>query len=93
MEAWPGCRTAACSSPSVGPVASAGKDGVLDPTPISGRADGEGAALSGLMDVVLHPRFAENHLVYLTYNRGRASDGLMTTALARGRLEGTALMT
>ena len=47
--------------------------------------------LSGLMDVVLHPRFAENRYVYLTYNKGRPSDGLIATALARGRLEGMAL--
>jgi glucose/arabinose dehydrogenase len=67
------------------------KDGVLDPTPISGVPMVKAQRLSGLMDVVLHPRFAENHFVYLTYNRGRASDGLMTTALARGRLEGMAL--
>ena len=67
------------------------KDGVLDPTPISGVPVVKAQRLSGLMDVVLHPRFAENHLVYLTYNRGRASDAMMTTALARGRLEGMAL--
>jgi len=67
------------------------KDGTLDPTPISGVPMVKAQRLSGLMDVVLHPRFAENHLVYLTYNRGRASDALMTTALARGRLEGMAL--
>ena len=67
------------------------KDGTLDPTPISGVPAVKAQRLSGLMDVVLHPRFAENHLVYLTYNRGRASDNLMTTALARGRLEGMAL--
>jgi len=67
------------------------KDGTLDPTPISGVPMVKAQRLSGLMDVVLHPRFAENHLVYLTYNRGRASDAMMTTALARGRLEGMAL--
>jgi len=67
------------------------KDGTLDPTPISGVPMVRAQRLSGLMDVVLHPRFAENHLVYLTYNRGRTSDSLMTTALARGRLEGMAL--
>jgi len=40
--------------------------------------------------VVLHPRFAENRLVYLTYNKGRA-DGMLATVLARGRLDGMAL--
>src|SRR5262245_13200749 len=41
------------------------RNGVLDPQPIAGlpqvRTDGNG----GLMDVALHPQFAENHLVYL----------------------------
>jgi aldose sugar dehydrogenase len=67
------------------------KDGVLDPTPIGGLPMVKAQRLSGLMDIVLHPRFAENHLVYLTYNTGRAADGMMATALARGRLEGMAL--
>ena len=43
------------------------RGGVLDPHPISGvpqvRTDGNG----GLLDVALHPRFANNGLVYLTY--------------------------
>ena len=66
------------------------KDGVLDPTPISGVPAVKAQRLSGLMDVVLHPRFAENRLVYLTYNKGRA-DGMLATVLARGRLDGMAL--
>ena len=65
--------------------------GVLDPQDISGvpqvRTDGNG----GLMDVALHPQFAENRLVYLTYTKpvGR---GMGAPALARGRLEGYALV-
>ena len=66
------------------------KDGVLDPTPISGVPAVKAQRLSGLMDVVLHPRFAENRLVYLTYNKGRA-DGMLATVVARGRLDGMAL--
>jgi aldose sugar dehydrogenase len=66
------------------------KDGVLDPTPISGVPVVKAQRLSGLMDVVLHPRFAENRFVYLTYNKGRA-DGMLATVLARGRLDGMAL--
>ena len=66
------------------------KNGVLDPTPISGVPVVKAQRLSGLMDVVLHPRFAENRFVYLTYNKGR-DDGMMATVLARGRLEGMAL--
>jgi aldose sugar dehydrogenase len=66
------------------------KNGVLDPTPISGVPVVKAQRLSGLMDVALHPKFAENHLLYLTYNKGR-EDGMLATVLARGRLEGTAL--
>ena len=66
------------------------KNGVLDPTPISGVPAVKAQRLSGLMDVALHPKFAENHLIYLTYNKGR-EDGMMATVLARGRLEGNTL--
>ena len=61
------------------------RDGVLDPQPISGvpqvRTDGNG----GLMDVALHPRFADNRFVYLTYTKP-VGDGRGAPALARGRL-------
>jgi aldose sugar dehydrogenase len=67
------------------------KNGTLDPTPIAGVPMVKAQRLSGLMDVVLHPRFAENRLVYLTYNKGRA-DGMLATVLARGRLDGMALV-
>jgi aldose sugar dehydrogenase len=65
-------------------------NGVLDPAPISGVPVVKAQRLSGLMDVALHPRFAENRFVYLTYNKGR-EDGMLATVLARGRLEGNAL--
>src|SRR4029079_10641247 len=38
------------------------KNGVLDPTPISGVPAVKAQRLSGLMDVALHPKFAENHI-------------------------------
>ena len=66
------------------------RNGVLDPTPISGvprvRTDGNG----GLMDIALHPRFAENRLVYFTYTKP-VDNGKGTPTLARGRLERGAL--
>jgi len=46
--------------------------------------------LQGLMDVVLHPRFAENHWVYLTYHKPVGEDGIAT--LARGTWDGTRLV-
>ena len=66
------------------------RNGVLDPQPISGVPQVRVTALGGLLEVALHPRFAENGWVYLTYAKGR-EDNVSTTALARGRLKGTAL--
>ena len=66
------------------------RDGALDPHIIAGvpgvRTDGNG----GLMDVAVHPQFAENSWVYLTYTKP-VGDGRGAPALARGRLEGHAL--
>jgi aldose sugar dehydrogenase len=66
------------------------RNGVLDPNPIGGVPAVRAVALSGLLDVALHPRFAENRFVYLTYSKAR-EDNLTTTVLARGRLDGTTL--
>ena len=66
------------------------QNGKLDPTPIAGvprvRTDGNG----GLMDVALHPKFSDNHLVYFTYTKP-VEGGKGTPSLARGRLDGAAL--
>ena len=66
-------------------------EGTLDPTPISGlpeiRTDGNG----GLMDVAVHPDFASNGLVYLTYTKP-AGGGRGSPALARARLDGHRLV-
>ncbi len=66
------------------------RDGILDPKPISGvpavRTQGNG----GLMDIALHPRFAENHLVYLTYDKP-VENGKGAPTVTRGRLEGGVL--
>jgi glucose/arabinose dehydrogenase len=45
------------------------RDGALDPRPLAGVPTVRASGLSGLMDVALHPRFAENHYVYLTYTK------------------------
>lgn len=47
------------------------------------------AGQGGLFDVVLHPRFADNRLVYLSYAEGDKADN--GTAVARGRLTGSSL--
>jgi aldose sugar dehydrogenase len=66
------------------------RGGLLDPKPIGGvpvaRTNGNG----GLMDIALHPKFAENHLVYFTYDKPVEKDKGAPT-VARGRLEGGTL--
>ncbi len=47
------------------------------------------AGQGGLFDVVLHPDFSRNQLVYLSFAEGDPSDN--GTAIARGRLAGNAL--
>jgi glucose/arabinose dehydrogenase len=64
--------------------------GVLDPAPITGVPGVRAAVLGGLLEVALHPRFAQNQLLYLTYTKTR-DDNLTTTALARARFDGRAL--
>jgi len=62
------------------------RNGVLDPMPIAGVPEVVPRAYQGLMDVVLHPNFAQNHFVYLTYSKRGPNDST-AIALARGRLE------
>src|SRR5688572_22657444 len=45
------------------------RDGVLDPKPLAGVPKVHAVRLSGLMDIVLHPNFAQNQIVYLTYTK------------------------
>ena len=66
------------------------RNGVLDPTPIAGVPAVRAQVLGGLLEVALHPRFAQNQLLYFTYTKAR-EDGLTTTALARARFDGKAL--
>jgi aldose sugar dehydrogenase len=59
------------------------REGRLEPQPIAGvpavRAQGQG----GLLDVALHPDFASNRWVYLSYSKPGPRGA--TTAVARGR--------
>jgi glucose/arabinose dehydrogenase len=45
------------------------RNGVLDPNPVAGVPPVRASGLQGLMDVVLHPNFAQNRYVYLAYHR------------------------
>ena len=64
---------------------------VLDPQPISGIPPVYTQNLGGLMDIALHPRFAETRLVYLSFTKSMGERG-HTSALLRGRLDGMALV-
>ena len=74
------------------------RNGVLDPKPIAGGPasrfagkSGSLGAVHGYMSLVVHPRFAENHLVYFSYNK--PLEGNRSTALvARAKLENGALV-
>jgi aldose sugar dehydrogenase len=67
------------------------RDGKLDPDPVPGVPPVHSVRLSGLMEVLPHPNFAQNHWIYLTYTKDVGPD-LVATTLARGRLEGRQLM-
>jgi glucose/arabinose dehydrogenase len=57
--------------------------------PLSGVPEVYYAGQGGLFDVVLHPGFADNSLVYLSFAEGTPKDN--GTAIARGRLTETGL--
>jgi glucose/arabinose dehydrogenase len=65
------------------------RNGQLDATPISGTPAVVASGQGGMLDVAVHPRFAENQFVYITYSKPVEAGN--TTALARGRLQGGAL--
>lgn len=66
------------------------RDGVLDPAVVEGTPEVKVVASGGLMDLVLHPDFANNRLVYYTYvKEGTAPAGATyyaTTVMGRARL-------
>jgi glucose/arabinose dehydrogenase len=71
------------------------RNGVLDPTPIAGTpAPIWTQGQAGLFEVSLHPKFAENRILYLTYSKIGEGDRAKqnTTALLRARLDGNALV-
>lgn len=65
------------------------KDGVLDPTPVSGLPEVFARGQGGLMDISIHPRFAENRWVYFTYADG--TDSTNRTQVARARFNDSTL--
>ncbi len=62
------------------------RNGVLLPDPVSGVPEVHARGQGGLLDLALHPEFASNRLVYLSYSKP-LPDGQSTTAVIRGRFE------
>ena len=65
------------------------RDGNLDQISIAGVPQVFAMGQGGLLDVSVHPRFAENRLIYLTYSQGDRSGN--RTRIARARLENNTL--
>ena len=61
------------------------KDGVLDPTPVAGVPAVHNLSLGGMHDIVLHPDFANNRLLYLSYSKEGPRG--TTLAVARARFD------
>jgi glucose/arabinose dehydrogenase len=66
-------------------------NGKLEAEPLTGVPKVLAIRNAGLFEVALHPKFAENKLVYLTYTKP-GENGQSAIALARGRLEGSGLV-
>lgn len=65
------------------------RDGALLPEPVAGLPPVLALNQGGLLDVVVHPRFAENGWIYLAYAHGTPEAN--TTRVARARFEDHAL--
>lgn len=63
------------------------RDGRLLPDPVPGLPEVRVGGQGGLMDVVPHPDFATNRLLYISYSKPNADDSEGTTAVIRGRFE------
>lgn len=67
------------------------RDGALVPQAVPGVPKVLTTGFDGLLDIALHPRFAENRFVYLTYSKPN-DDGSVQTALFRAKFDGKALV-
>ncbi|MEA5569907.1 PQQ-dependent sugar dehydrogenase [Calothrix sp. UHCC 0171] len=65
------------------------RNGKLDPTPITGVPPVLAVSQGGLLDISLHPNFAKNRLIYLTYAHG--TERANRTRVARATFDGKAL--
>jgi glucose/arabinose dehydrogenase len=67
------------------------RDGVLLDELVTGVPETKQTVLGGLLDVVLHPDFANNNTLYLSYAKGHEDGKRSSTALVRARFDGSAL--
>lgn len=63
------------------------RDGRLLPGAVTGVPDVLAQGQGGLLEVAVHPDFATNRLVYLTFSKPIAGEEGATTAVVRGRFE------
>jgi aldose sugar dehydrogenase len=61
------------------------RDGTLRSDPVAGAPAAQAGGQGGMMDIVVHPDFPSNRLVYISYSK--AVTGGRTTAVARARWE------
>ena len=64
--------------------------GVLDASPVAGVPQLVAAGLGGLMDIVLHPQFATNQFIYLSYPKPVGPPSAPPAATAAGGGAGAA---
>jgi glucose/arabinose dehydrogenase len=76
------------------------RNGVLQPEPVTGTPKVVSiSTMAGLMDIALHPRFAENKWIYISYHKpvgmGKSADGkdfpLASNSILRGTWDGNQL--
>ncbi len=65
------------------------RNGILETQAVPGVPKVFAMGQGGLLDVTVHPNFAENSLIYLTYSHGNKSEN--RTRVARANFDGSAL--
>ena len=63
------------------------RDGVLLPDPVPGIPEVVAQGQGGLLEVLPHPDFASNRLIYISYSKPNDGPGRGTTAVIRGTFE------
>src|SRR5262245_35487635 len=67
------------------------RDGVLDPAPVAGTPPVPSrATMAGLMDIALHPNFAQDRWIYISYHKPLAP-GVAANSILRATWDGRAL--